>query len=287
MSSSSSASSSLVVDVLDRLVVAVEGVDPHDAVEVGEPLGRVGLVGVVHVDRLGEPLAGLVLATGGEQRVGVRELQSCRPRLGARRLELRALQRHDGGVELAEVASSAGRHDAHLDAAGPVEPVDLVGAGHRDGPLRAAEAALAVGHDRPVAVRAGDTTGGAELRERVGVLPGRVRRDAGSLTHDGETPATGDGRLRVLPRQVGPVLEQARRHHQVARHDLGRLERQRAQVAADRLVELLPGHVRRDRRTGRAGRAHVAIAPVVVVAPTTAAVGAVVVGPPCPPEGRP
>ena len=248
----------VVVDVVVLVeiigLVAVEGVDPDDAIEVGESLGGVGLVGLVDVDGLGEPLPRLVLPAGGQQCIGEGELQPRGPRLGARRRQLRALQRDDGSVELTEVAAGARGDDAHLHPTGPVEPVDLVRTRHGDGALRTTETPLAVGHDRPVAVRARYPPSRTELREGVGVLTCGVRRDACSLPDDGQPAAAGDGRLRVLPGQVGTVLEQPRRHDEVARDDLRGLRRERAQVATDRLVELLPCHVGRDRGTHRTGR---------------------------------
>jgi hypothetical protein len=70
----------------------------------------------------------------------------------------------------------------------------------------------------------------------------------------------------VLPRKIGPVIEQASCHHQVTRDNLCRLERERPKVAADLLVELLAGDVIRNCRTDRPLRTDI----TTVVAPAAA-----------------
>ena len=122
------------------VVVLVEGVDELHAVQLGEPVGGVRAAVLVGLHGLGEPLARLVLTPGGEQRVGVGVPQPRGPGLHGAGGQLRALQRHDGRVELPHVPPGTGRDEPHLDLAGLVELLHLGLAGHRPAPSRAGRA---------------------------------------------------------------------------------------------------------------------------------------------------
>ena len=59
------------VVVVPLSVLAVERVDPDEAVELSQPLGSLGLLLEVYLGRALEPLARLVLTAGSEQGIGV------------------------------------------------------------------------------------------------------------------------------------------------------------------------------------------------------------------------
>ena len=90
----------IVFTILEIIVILtlLEGVLPHETLELGKALCRVSLAVGIGRCCTTEPLDRLILATG------------------------------------------------------PIETVDLVGPSHRDCPLWPSKAALAIGHDRPIAV---------------------------------------------------------------------------------------------------------------------------------------
>src|SRR3954471_2502489 len=100
---------------VDCVVIVTEVVE-HHAVQLEQPLGRIGLTVSVDVGTAAEPVARLVLATGRQQHVGVGVPEACGPRALRRRTPGRVLEQDDGRVGLIEIAAGAGKHDHQLDA---------------------------------------------------------------------------------------------------------------------------------------------------------------------------
>src|SRR5205085_2833311 len=89
--------------------------------------------------------------------------------------------------------------------------------------------------------------GGAQLGERLGIMPGTVRRQARRLAYEPDARCPPPGRLRMLPGGLRVVVDEPPDHHEMPRDLLGREGAQARQGAPDVAVELGTGHVVRDR----------------------------------------
>jgi len=92
-----------------------------------------------------EPLQRVVIATHGEQRVGVRVEQPRRGLTGALRVQLWSREHSKRLFQLAEVGAGAGGDDAQFVGVIAAELRRFGATGQLDGPLGASDTALAVG----------------------------------------------------------------------------------------------------------------------------------------------
>ncbi|MFE2545776.1 hypothetical protein [Actinacidiphila glaucinigra] len=233
-----------------RLLVVgvVQRVHEGHAVQLRQPVGRVRGAALVGLQRLGEPLARVVLTTRREQSVGVRVAQPRRPRVHGVGRELGALQGDDGGVVLPHVTPGTGGHQAHLHLTRAVQLVHLRRTRHLQRALRTAHAPLAVRHDRPQVDRARHPAAGAELGQRLGIPLRGVRGEPGRLTHGGDTGRESQRDPGVAVRQVRVLVQQPGDHHEVPRDVLGERLRQAHELLTHAGVDLLARDVVRDRQ---------------------------------------
>ena len=107
------------------------------------------------------------------------------------------------------------------------------GAADLERAVGAADAALAVDHERDLVVAAGDPAVGAQFAQREGEVARRVGGDRErSRGRRAMRPARRDADDRVLVRELGVVVDELRRHREVARDPLGVLLAQGLQLVA-------------------------------------------------------
>ena len=187
----------LVGLVVRLVVVLVVTLDEH-AVELEQPLGRVGLGVLVGVGRAGEPLPGLVAPAR-------RRAARRRTRSAAAPPTARPPRRSARAPAAWLTAASCWPRSARAPAAtissstrlGRVERVPVRAAEQVDRPFRAAQCPLAVGEHGQVGLPAGHPVVRAQLRDRGRPVPGAVRGQPDRLPHDGDArrePAGGDAR---------------------------------------------------------------------------------------------
>ena len=163
-----------VPGVLDRLGVHV------DDLRVREPAHAEGLLRDAHGTR---PEPSLVAAPQGEQHVGLALEQPGREGVAAPPVQFRDLQGLMGTLEVAGVLADAGDDHGQLGPRRPVQTRGIHLGGQLQGLLRAAEGTLAVHLRGDVGVVARHAPVGAELAQRVGVLPRRVGGERDCLAH--------------------------------------------------------------------------------------------------------
>src|SRR5690625_2734565 len=94
---------------------------------------------------------------------------------------------------------------------------------------------------------AGHATNGAQFRQRLRVVTGRICRGACGLSHRSDPGCTTTRRHRVPIRGLGIFVQQRARHHEVPGNHPGPTT-QYLEFSEDLLVELVPCHVRVDGR---------------------------------------
>ncbi len=234
----------LVLFLVELLLDLVEG----ESVEFGKPLTGAGQPFRVHLARAGEPFPGLFLAVGLEQRLRVGVAQARSPRLRLSGRQVGTLQKDYGRVRLTEVTPCSGGYDPQLDLRGLVQFLGLGRLRHLQRLLRAAQATLAVGHDGPLVIRAGDPPRRAQFRQRFGVT---VREIGGKA----ERLACGGQARRKLLRGagvgvclLGVLVDEPTGHHEVTADELGLHTHKRPQFGADVSVEVRGVDVVRQRK---------------------------------------
>jgi hypothetical protein len=202
----------LVPILVDRYPVGLVVVVEHDAIEVEEPLGGIGRGVLVHFGGSGEPFAGLIAATDGQQRVGVGIPEPGHPRLV--RGQLAHLQHRHRGLVLAEVGPGAGRHDEKLDRLVGGELVPVGCAVHVNGSLRSTERPLAVGQYGQVGLLPAHPVIRPEFADRRLPLTGVVGGETDRLPHrrDARGQTARDERMRQG--RLGIVVNQLARRDQ-------------------------------------------------------------------------
>ena len=211
--------------------------------------------GLLRDERLAGPAGGLVLAPDSGQRVRVGAEQTGAVRERTVHVQLRDLQLGHGRGEVLLVRLSTGSHDGELHLARGVQVLGVLAACQLQGLVRTAEAALGVGHERQVHIRAGDAAEGAELAESLSVVPGGVGGDGDGLTDGRQAAGTTAGGERVLVGQLGVLLQVATRHHEVLRHEHAVPALKSAQLAERGAVQLATGDVLVDLRRALTVRA--------------------------------
>ena len=241
-----------------RLVRRVLVGEYLDAVELEESLVGVGGPVLVGGGRRQEPVASLVAALHREQEIRVRVPEPRRPRLDPAPVETGALQGHQGRVELAQVAASAGLDDAHLRLGGRRQRLRPRGLRQPERPVGAAERPLGVGEQRQRRVVTGHPAGGAQLGDRLGPLPRRVGRLADGLPDHCDPGAQRACGSRLRESGLRVVVDEPAGGDQVPGYPVGDQLAQRAQLRAHlgREVARVGVGGRLHRRTRSAGAAH-------------------------------
>ena len=213
--------------------------------ELGVPLGGFRLAVLVELHGALEPVGRGGLVARLRESVGVGVGQAGRP--GTRLLipQLRqSLERDDRRIVLPEIAPSPGLHDGEFDATNTIKSLGLTGTHEIQRPFRAFETSLAVGHDRQELVRSGHPPRGAQVAERLGVLPRAVGGQAHGLANDSDARGETAGDLRVLVGEGGVLLaERALGRHEVAGDQAREIVGEGAQLVSDLLLQLLGSDV--------------------------------------------
>jgi hypothetical protein len=186
---------------------------------------------------------------GFQQGVGVGIEQPGRPGPDSPVSKFGHLQRHNGGRGPALIPANPRLDDPQLDLDFPGKVADRRVLDDRQCPVRPAEGALAVGHQRQVAGTPGQPPGGAQFGQRLGPPSGLV-----------------GGHTAGLPDNPDPGRELARRQrvlvglsrffgqpggYQPPGHGIGQVARQGAQFRPDAGVQLVCANAVRDWETRR------------------------------------
>ena len=178
------------------------------------------------------PLRRLVGAAQLFEHRGARSEQPRAPFEGAIGVELRDVELLKRALGLAEIEACPRHGDRQLHTDRSVQRGAVHRATHLEGAVGAADAPLAVDHERDLVVASRDAPVGAQLAQRESEIARRIGRDRERLPDDRDAPGTSRRRQCMLVRQRGVLVDELRRHRQVARDLVGVLLAQRLQLVA-------------------------------------------------------
>ena len=130
-------------------------------------------------------------------------------------VQLRDLECAHCGVVLLHVHAGTGGNNGDVDLAGVIQLCRFLGAHQVQRAVRAAQAALTVGHHGQVFVGSADPAVGAELPQCVAEFAGGIGCQRYGFAHCCEAAAAAAGCEGVLESQLGIGVDQAAGHDQV------------------------------------------------------------------------
>ena len=147
-----------------------------------------------------------------------------------------------------EVDPRAGHGDRELDLDARLERRTVRRTAQLQRTLWTAEATLAVDHHRQLVVAPGDPTVRPQLAQRRAEVTESVGRDRSGLTDHRHTTGTARSTQRVLVRELGILVHEQRRRHEVPRNPVGVVLAEGLQLRAGLRVEVTRLHVLGDLR---------------------------------------
>lgn len=161
------------------------------------------------------------MPAGGKQIVRVRIAQPGPPRLLSRLIQVRSLQCDHGSIELPEIATSAGRHDAQLDRLINPELTGLRTPRDLQGMLWPPQRSLAVGQHGQTPGITTQAAGSAQFPQCLRPFPGDISRESRSFPHGRDPTRLASREAGMRQSQLRVIVEYARCHDEMASHQIG------------------------------------------------------------------